>query len=211
MTRRASLLAAGVGLLIFGLSTWLARKRSSESWERDVFHAINGLPGWLYPILWAPMQLGNLVVGALAGIVVAVVSGRRAMTWAVLAATALKLVVERLVRDVLTGDLMDRQRPGTSREGAILRGQVPAEGHSFPSGHVILVSALAMVVMPLLPRRLWPIPWIASVVVALGRVYVGAHNPLDVTAGFGLGVLVGAGLDTALGDANVRASRRVRG
>jgi undecaprenyl-diphosphatase len=188
-----------VGLLVFGLSTWLARRRSSESWEREVFHAINGMPGWLYPILWTPMQLGNLVVGALTGIVVAVASGRRAMAWAVLAATALKLVVERLVRDVLTGDLMDRQRPGTSQEGAILRGQVPVEGHSFPSGHVILVSALAMVVMPLLPRRWWPLPWIASVVVALGRVYVGAHNPLDVICGAGLGLAIAGVTNLALG------------
>jgi len=28
--------------------------------------------------------------------------------------------------------------------------------------------------------------------VGLGRVYVGAHNPLDVTAGLGAGLLVGA-------------------
>jgi len=29
------------------------------------------------------------------------------------------------------------------------------------------------------------------VLVMLGRVYVGAHNPLDVTAGLGAGLLVG--------------------
>jgi membrane-associated phospholipid phosphatase len=28
----------------------------------------------------------------------------------------------------------------------------------------------------------------------LGRVYVGAHNPLDVTAGLGAGLIIGAGL-----------------
>jgi membrane-associated phospholipid phosphatase len=29
------------------------------------------------------------------------------------------------------------------------------------------------------------------VVVMVGRVYVGAHNPLDVTAGLGAGLLLG--------------------
>jgi membrane-associated phospholipid phosphatase len=44
--------------------------------------------------------------------------------------------------------------------------------------------------------------------VAFGRVYVGAHNPLDVTAGFGIGLAVGSVLDVALGDENVHWSRR---
>jgi membrane-associated phospholipid phosphatase len=35
-------------------------------------------------------------------------------------------------------------------------------------------------------------------VVAAGRVYVGAHNPLDVTAGLGTGLLVGALLSLPL-------------
>jgi membrane-associated phospholipid phosphatase len=32
----------------------------------------------------------------------------------------------------------------------------------------------------------------------LGRVYVGAHNPLDVTAGLGAGMLIGGVLDVLL-------------
>ena len=33
---------------------------------------INGLPDGLYPWLWLPMQLGNLVVGTAAGLLIAV-------------------------------------------------------------------------------------------------------------------------------------------
>ena len=39
----------------------------------------------------------------------------------------------------------------------------------------------------------------ANTLVAVGRVYVGAHNPLDVTAGFGMGLLLGAVLTIPLG------------
>jgi membrane-associated phospholipid phosphatase len=50
-----------------------------------------------------------------------------------------------------------------------------------------------------LPTSLAALPFLVAVVVGVGRIYVGAHNPLDVTAGLGLGVLVGAVLTLPLG------------
>jgi undecaprenyl-diphosphatase len=68
---------------------------------------------------------------------------------------------------------------------------VPASGVSFPSGHVILVAGIACVVAPHLPVAGWSVPLVLTFLVMLGRVYVGAHNPLDVTAGLGAGLLLG--------------------
>ncbi len=174
--------------------------------ESRVFHVVNGSPDWLYPVLWGPMQMGNLVVGAVVALVVALVGRRPTVALAALAAVGLKLVVERVIRDRMTV-AMDRQRPGTSQVGAVLRGDVPAEGHSFPSGHVILVAALAAVLTPMLPRRWTVLPWAAVGLVGFGRVYVGAHNPLDVTAGFGIGLSVGSLLDVVLEGENEHWSR----
>lgn len=85
-----------------------------------------------------------------------------------------------------------RQRPGTSEHGAILRGaDVPAAGPSFPSGHVILVAAVACVVLSRIPDYVVWVPFTFTTLVTIGRVYVGAHNPLDVTAGLGAGLLLG--------------------
>jgi membrane-associated phospholipid phosphatase len=157
-----------------------------------VFHAINGLPGWLYWILWPPMQLGNLVVGTLVGLVIAWVAGEPAVAVGVILAMVLKLVTERIVRREMKAHLAVRERPGSSQEGAVLRGgDVPAEGASFPSGHVILVAAIGCVVAPTLPAAWVWVPFLVTVVVMVGRVYVGAHNPLDVTAGLGAGLLLG--------------------
>ena len=65
---------------------------------------------------------------------------------------------------------------------------------SFPSGHVILVAAISGLLALSLQGELVWIPWVLTALVMLGRVYVGAHNPLDVTAGLGLGMLIGAGM-----------------
>jgi membrane-associated phospholipid phosphatase len=104
----------------------------------------------------------------------------------------LKLVTERIVRREMRAYLAVRERPGSSQDGAVLRGDdVPAVGASFPSGHVILVAAISCVVAPTLPAAWLWVPFLLTALVMLGRVYVGAHNPLDVTAGLGAGLLLG--------------------
>jgi undecaprenyl-diphosphatase len=138
------------------------------------------------------MQLGNLVVGTAAGLVIAVIARDVAVAVGVVLAMALKLVAERVIRKEMADYLPVRQRPGTSQTGAILRGRdVPRSGPSFPSGHVILVAAIGCVVAPDLAAVWWWLPILATVLVMVGRVYVGAHNPLDVTAGLGAGLLLG--------------------
>ena len=186
------LLIAGFGLILLAASIFEARAATIRPAESRVFHAINRLPAWLYPILWPPMQLGNLVVGTIAGLAVAAVQRDLAVAIGVVVAMAMKLVTERVVRKEMADYLAVRQRPGTSQVGAILRGSdVPSSGPSFPSGHVILVAAIACVVAPTLPLSWWWVPVVLTAAVMIGRVYVGAHNPLDVTAGLGAGLIPG--------------------
>lgn len=190
----ASVLLAGAGALVLTLSIFWARYPVIHPAEMRVFRAINRLPGWLYGILWLPMQLGNLVVGCLAGALFALWKHDLGVALAVVVATLAKLVVERIVRREMAAYLKVRQRPGTSEPGAILRGDVPESGASFPSGHVILVAAISCIVSLDLPATSLWVPWLLTFLVLLGRVYVGAHNPLDVTAGLGAGLLIGAAL-----------------
>jgi undecaprenyl-diphosphatase len=92
-----------------------------------------------------------------------------------------------------------RTRPGQSQTGARLRGDVPPTGPSFPSGHVILVAAIACVLTPSLPGVWVWVPFLLTVLVMVGRVYVGAHNPLDVLAGLGTGMVLGGVLAAIVG------------
>ena len=138
------------------------------------------------------MQLGNLVAGTAAGLAVAGWYRNWLMALGVGIAAGLKLIAERVIRGRTADYLAVRQRPGTSQPGAILRGDdVPSSGPSFPSGHVILVSGVACVVLDSIPDEVVWVPFSLTALVTIARVYVGAHNPLDVTAGLGTGLLVG--------------------
>jgi membrane-associated phospholipid phosphatase len=63
---------------------------------------------------------------------------------------------------------------------------------------VILVAACACVTATALPWAPALVAFVLAGVVAVGRVYVGAHNPLDVTAGLGAGLVVGGALAALL-------------
>ena len=199
MTDWSAFAIAAVGVVVLGASFAGARLPEISPPEQRVFRAVNRLPDWLYWPLWVPMQLGNLVVGTGVGLAVALVRRDWQLAVAVLVAMVLKLVIERVLRHQMAGYLRVRQRPGTSEPGAILRGaDVPASGPSFPAGHVILVAAVATVLANHIPLSWSWLPHLLVVVVMVGRVYVGAHNPLDVTAGLGAGLLAGGLVDLFL-------------
>jgi membrane-associated phospholipid phosphatase len=188
-----------VGAVLLALASCAAAAPVVPRWEVRAFAAVNGLPPVLLPALWLPMQIGNLVVGAAFGLVVAAWQRDLALGVAVVAAVGAKLVAERWLRARLLPRLEARLRPGSSQAVATIRGaDVPTQGVSFPSGHAILAAALAALLFdPLGPWLGWTLV-VVAVLAGLGRVFVGAHNPADVLAGWGAGMVIGALLGAAL-------------
>jgi membrane-associated phospholipid phosphatase len=81
----------------------------------------------------------------------------------------------------LAKDVFPRGRPGAVLSDAHLRG-VTAGQQGFPSGHAAVSAALAFILFAYLPGRWRWIPVALAVIVPAGRMFVGAHFPLDVVA-----------------------------
>ena len=182
--------AAGV---VLALSAWAVSGGTVGGLERAVFRFVNGWPdAWRWP-LWIFQTLGVLgmplvVAGA------ALLLRKWRLAAALVALVPLKLGIEHEVLKTL----VQRERPGTTIPGAVLR-DVPSAGESFPSGHAIIAFGIVALLLPYLRRR-WQLLVIALAVLnSVARVYLGGHAPLDVIGGAAAGLLVGSLLNLAVG------------
>lgn len=183
-------IAGGLAALL--LSGVVAGDGTVPGWEQAVFRAINGLPSWLERPMQAAELLGVLLVGPVVA-VIAFASRKPRLGLAALVATGAKLGLERVVKA-----LVERQRPAVSTPDAIARG-VPIRGLAFVSGHAVLATALSGLASPYLRGRWKAVPWALVALVCFARVYLGAHNPLDVVGGAGLGLAIAGALNLAVG------------
>jgi len=153
-------------------------------WEERLFRRINGLPDTVWPVAWLPMQLGSvggsLLVVSLAGLV----TRDRRLTLAAFGASQAAWWTGKVVKA-----LASRGRPAVLLADVRLR--EAARGLGYVSGHAAVAFALASAVAPAAPRRWRPTTFATASVVGVCRVYAGAHLPIDVVGGAGLGVLAG--------------------
>jgi len=138
-----------------------------------LFDATNALAG-----------IYQLLAGVLLALLMAIWDRRAG--WLLLIGSGASLI------DNLVKDMVQRHRPTPD----LVHVFSPTQGYSFPSGHavfytwvaVMLGSALAPRLLPSLRPLLWTGVALLILVGCLGRIYAGVHWPTDVIGGFLLGL-----------------------
>ena len=187
--RRSDALAVGAGLAVLGACMLVVRHGDVGDLERSIFHAINGLPNALKPAFWAFQLFGALAIVALVA-VAALLLRRTRLAFAVAAAIPLKLAMEWWVVKAL----VERERPAFTVADAIIR-ETNSAPLGFPSGHSVFAFTLAGLLAPYFGRRGVMVIYALATLNGIARIYLGAHNPLDIVAGAALGVAIAAGLN----------------
>jgi len=184
MAQRGRIARFAAGAALFGTSLVAVRRGVSGPEER-VFRRANDAPDGIRVPVWSVMQAGTFVTVPVAAAVALLVRRRELAARIALAGTAAWLLGKAVK------PLGGRSRPPALLPGVNVRDRF-GEDLGWVSGHSAVATTLALVAAPDLPDGSRPALVAVVGAVGFGRMYVGAHLPLDVVGGAGLGLMLGA-------------------
>ena len=159
--------------------------------DEALFIEVNSLgagPDWLHNAL--DPHTRNYILLCLAATLGAAFYGRRAAIGAALATTIAALWSDVLVQLVYMLYVRDRPEEVLGSQALLVEGGHWALIASFPSGHMVVTTAIVVAGIAAVPWLRVPF-WIYCGLIALTRITFGAHFPLDVVAGMAFGYPIG--------------------
>ena len=157
--------------------------------DEATLRAIHALPhpGWLNGLMMGASTVG--IGGAMWLAIGLILALLREIAIRDLGRLALAIALVHLTVDVVLKPSIDRSRPPARLADLAIAVDVP-DTRSFPSGHAANALAGALVLTAVWSRAR-PVVWVAAVIVATARVYLGIHYPLDALAGSLTGLACG--------------------
>lgn len=186
---------ASVAALVVVATYWMALRPGAADAQVAVVRWLNDPP----EPFGAALSLTNslfrpvpLAVVALALAVWIMATTRGSDRWEALRAMVLGYVISEVITQLLKRSA-DQPRPTASIPGLDVHGY-PKDpyGNAYPSAHTSVAVGLVTALWPWLtwPQRATGVA--VALLVALNRLYIGAHWPIDVLAGAAIGLLTGS-------------------
>lgn len=174
-----------VGLVLLVVSALSAHTHQLNGWQLSVFRFFdnwNLSAGFTTLAKWITEGLGSGYAIALC-VIIPLLFKRYRLSWRFFFTTGGAVAFFYVVKKII-----NEPRPIAMLHGN-LHQRVVETGPGFPSGHEAAATALALTLWFVLPIK-WrwlSVLWI--LVVAWSRLYLGVHTPLDVVAGFAVGLM----------------------
>jgi len=186
---------ASASLLVIAASYWLALRPGIGAFQTGFVIWINDPPQPLGTVLALTNSLFRPVPLAVVAVILfgwIFLMARGDLRWEILRAIAISFALSELITQILKV-AANQSRPSAAIPGLDDHGY-PKDpyGNAYPSAHTSVVVGLVTAMWPWLtwPQRVVGVG--VAALVALNRLYIGAHWPIDVIGGAAIGLFAGS-------------------